>query len=136
MTNVAAIQIERELRWRLGHILLCEDNILRFKPALNIEQITIADLKELVNVLTDFTNGIPRPYLSDGSEIAASICKESGFFIGEHAHEFATAVALTERHPLTRFMAHSAMYLKKPNVPIKVFKTENEAIGWLKRTDF
>ena len=57
---------------------------------------------------------------------------EAKSFMKKHFHEFATHFAMTENSALIRFVAHSFMYLYKPDITMKLFKTKLEAITWLK----
>lgn len=43
-----------------------------------------------------------------------------------------TACAIKEENTMIRFMVHTFNYLYRPASPIKMFKTEEEAIKWLK----
>jgi len=85
----------------------------------------------MLGLLKDITNGVPCPYFSHNVNLTTPMSTEAKMYIGAHTHEFATALAMTERSAITRFMTHSILYLNKPLVPLKMFKTKESAFDWL-----
>jgi len=130
--NEIAYSIVDRIEWELGTIELRSDNILQFYPYEHVTGISLEELKIMLVHLKKITKGEPRPYFSHNFNLTEPLSTNAKLFIGKHCHEFATAFAISEKHPITRFMAHSIMYLHKPSIPMKLFKTEERAFDWLK----
>lgn len=127
-----SVKILKSVRLEFGVAELREDNILTFDPADNLGIYNLKQLKEMLVVFKKLTNGKPLPYYSDNTKLSGTFGSEEKVFMSTYFHEFATAFAMTENSAMTRFLAHSFMYINRPRIPIKMFKTENEAIAWLK----
>ncbi|MDB4534805.1 hypothetical protein N9242_08025 [Vicingaceae bacterium] len=126
------VKILKSVELDFGVAELRNDNILTFDPNKNINTYNLKQLKEMLIVFKDITNGTPLPYYSDNSKLSGSIGSDEKVFMSAHFHEFATAFAMKENSALTRFVAHTFIYLNKPQIPIKMFKTKSDAINWLK----
>ena len=111
---------------------LRSDNILSFNPNKDLGIYNLKQLQEMLVVFKKMTNGKPLPYYSDNRSLTGVFGSEEKVFMSNYFHEFATAFAMTESSALTRFLAHSFMYINRPRIPIKMFKKENDAINWLK----
>lgn len=127
------ITILEKIDFEIGLIELRSDNILQFHPWEGVTGVTLEQLKLMLVHLKDITNGTPRPYFSHNVNMTTPLSTEAKIFIGDTAHEFAAAMAVTEKYAITRFMAHSMLYLNKPSVPMKLFKTKKSAFEWLKK---
>jgi hypothetical protein len=123
------MSLKREIELNYGIVTLREDSILTFKPHSN-RTLTLDDLKDVLSVFLEITEGKQFPFYSDNSEL-----KDLGFaerkFIGNNLHLFATASAVTENSEVIRFIGHTINQLFPPKVPMRMFKTEREAVAWL-----
>ncbi|MBL4705547.1 MAG: hypothetical protein JKY54_13570 [Flavobacteriales bacterium] len=126
------VEIIEKIDWELGVIELRVDNILQFHPYEGVTGVSLDQLKDMLVNLKEITDGIPRPYLSHNINMTEPLSTEAKVFVGKHCHEFATAMAITEQHAITRFIAHSIMYLYRPQIPMKLFKNKTLAYEWLK----
>ena len=130
MSEQYSILKTKQLAYGLAE--LRSDGILTFEPNENTEIYSLEQLKEMLLVFKELTNGIPHLYYSNNNNLVGRFGSKEKVFMSEHFHEFATAFAMTEKSALTRFVTHSFIYLNKPKVPIKMFKTKATAIEWLK----
>lgn len=126
------INIIESIQLDFGLIELRSDEILTFIPKESISTFNLDQVKELLAALKKITAGIPKPYYTDNSNLNSSLESEIKTFISNHFHEFATMCAMKENSAITRFIPHTFVHLNKPKIPIKMFKTEKEAIHWLK----
>ncbi|MFT7614004.1 MAG: hypothetical protein ACI9J3_002986 [Parvicellaceae bacterium] len=134
MTDVKEVySVVDRIEWDLGTIELRSDNILLFYPYEHVKGMSVDQLKIMLSHLKKITKGIPRPFFSHNYNMTDSLTTDAKLFIAKHCHEFATAFAISEQHAITRFIAHSIMYLHKPAIPMKLFKSEKSALEWLKK---
>lgn len=117
-----------------GIISLRSDKILMFQPLDGVTTCTIENLKEMYHIYMDITKGIPHLYYTDNTNIK-SFGPEERAYVSANFHHFAIASAIKEDSALTRFITHSMIYLNQPQIPLKMFKTEEAAINWLKSLD-
>lgn len=127
--NFSDIMLQKECN--VGIISLREDSILTFHPYNHVTTCTIDDLKEMYTIFMEITKGVPHLYFSDNTNIK-SFGTEERIYVGSNFHHFASACAIKEGSAIVRFITHSILYLNKPQIPLKMFKTENEGIEWLK----
>lgn len=123
------MSLKKEIELDYGIVTLREDGILTFKPHGN-RTLTLDDLKDVLRVFMEITEGKQLPFYADNSEL-----KDLGFaerkFIGNNLHLFATASAVKENSEVIRFIGHTINQLFPPKVPMRMFKTEREAVAWL-----
>tara|TARA_B100000508_G_C11465884_1_gene282550 strand:+ start:34782 stop:35051 length:270 start_codon:yes stop_codon:yes gene_type:complete len=80
----------------------------------------------------EITDGVPRPYMCDNRYITGIVNKEEQAYINDNIGKFATRSALITSSPLIRLLVNSYTSVFKPEVPIRLFKSEDQAIKWLK----
>jgi hypothetical protein len=125
------IHIIQEEQCSIGNIILRSDKILMFKPFDHITTCSIFELKEMYSIFMDITKGIPHLYYSDNTNLK-SLGSEERVYISANFHHFALACAIKENSAIVRFITHSMLYLNKPEIPLKMFKSEKDSIKWLK----
>ena len=113
-----------------GSVVLSENGILSFVAAPALETITLAQLETLLGVLVEITEGKPRPFFSNNSQMKSLGHKERKY-IGDNLHLFATASAVKETSTSVRFIGLAINHLFRPKVPMQMFKTEQSAFEWL-----
>ncbi len=126
------VNILKSEQLSFGLAELRSDGILTFIPNKDIETYNIDQLKKMLNIFNIITEGKQYPYYSDNTKLVGNFTSEAKIFMSNHFHEFANAFAMKENSAVTRFITHTFIYLNKPQIPIKMFKTEKEAINWLK----
>ena len=125
------IYIIKEQKCDVGNIILRSDKILMFIPFDGVTTCNLKNLKEMYAIFMDLTNGIPHLYYSDNTNLK-SFGSEERVYVSATFHDFALACAIKENSAIVRFITHSMVYLNKPNIPIKMFKTEKDSFKWLK----
>lgn len=124
-------EVIKSVPFDYGLIELRSDNIITFEPKDGHTTFTIPQLKIMLEILLDVSGGIPRPYFSDNKNLM-SLGTAERVYINEHMHRFTSAFAMTENSALTRFITYTFMQLNRPPFPVKMFKTKEEAILWLR----
>ncbi|MBL4593961.1 MAG: hypothetical protein JKX68_09120 [Flavobacteriales bacterium] len=125
------IYIIKEQKCDVGNIILRSDKILMFIPFDGVTTCNLKNLKEMYAIFMDLTNGIPHLYYSDNTNLK-SFGSEERVYVSATFHDFALACAIKENSAIVRFITHSMVYLNKPKIPIKMFKTEKDSFKWLK----
>ncbi len=125
------IHIIRKEKCSVGHIMLRSDKILMIKPFEEVIKYNLNDLKEQYEIFMDVTKGVPHLFISDVSNLK-NFGTEERTFVSNTIHHFASACAIVENSTLIRFIVHSSLYIYQASIPLKMFKTEDAAINWLK----
>lgn len=123
--------IVKSVSFELGIVELRSDNILTFEPKEGYTTFDIEQIKLVNKVLLDVSGGIPRPYFSNNKNLK-SLGSEEKIYIKNKIKDFAIAFAMTEDSAITRFITYSFMQLSRPDIPVKMFKTNEEAFTWLR----
>lgn len=125
------ITILKSINFDYGVTELRSDNILTFEPHENITTLKTPQLKEMLEIMLDISEGIPRPYFSNNTNIKF-LGAEEKIHISKTFHLFATACAMTENSAITRFKTHVFLQLSRPAIPVKMFKEKEDAYAWLR----
>jgi len=131
MIETKEIHIIQEEKCSTGTITLRSDKILMLKPFDHITTVNIKELKEMYAIFMDITKGVPHLYYSDNTNLK-SFGPEERTHVSATFHHFASACAIKENSAVVRFITHSMIYLNRPEIPLKMFKSEEESINWLK----
>lgn len=115
----------------LGKVELREDGILRFIASSNLQTINLYQLEELLKVFIEMVDGKPRPFYTDNGKMQKLGHRERQF-IGNNLHLFASASAIKETSGGIRLISGAINHLFPPKVVMRMFKSEDEAIAWLK----
>lgn len=125
------IEIIKSVQLDFGTIELRSDNILTFEPAKGITTLNKDQLVIMLKNLIDTSNGAPKPFLSDNRNIK-SFGFEEREYVAKTIHLFASATAIIENSFVIRFITHTIVTMFKPQIPMKMFKTKEEAYVWLR----
>jgi len=131
LKNHKHIEIIKSVQLDFGTIELRSDDILTFEPAKEITTVNKDQLVIMLKNLIDTSNGAPKPFLSDNRNIK-SFGFEEREYVAKTIHLFASASAVVENSFVVRFITHTIVAMFKPKIPMKMFKTKEEAIEWLK----
>ena len=135
MIDSAHINIIKEVKCSIGNITLRSDKILMFKPFEHSTTVNMKELKEMYAIFMDITEGVPHLYFSDNTHLK-SFGTEERVYVSSNFHHFALACAIKENSAIVRFITHSMIYLNKPQISIKMFKSEESSVNWLKSLNF
>lgn len=108
-----------------------EDNILfsKFKEGL---VINLSVAKQLIEMRHGISNGKKQYWCYDTNGVK-SYPKESRDYSEIHGQDFLHAAALVIKSHITTFMFNAFSKINKPRIPFKAFRTEEEAVVWLKK---
>lgn len=125
------ITILKSIPFEFGVIELRSDNIITYEPKEGVTDFTMPHLAQMLAIFIEICEGKPRPYFSNNYNLK-SIGSKERIFITNNLYLFATAFAMTENSAVTRFITHTFMQLSRPPIPVKMFKTKEEAYTWLR----
>ncbi len=126
------ITIIKSVPFKYGVIELRSDNIITHYPNKGVEEYTVANLELMLTILSDLTKDSgPLPYFSENKNIKR-MSGDTKAYIMQHMSKFASEFAMTENSAINRFLTHSFLTFWRPPFPVKMFKTEEQAIKWLK----
>jgi hypothetical protein len=115
---------------RSARIWLGDDGIARSRGKVT-ENSTVEDARDFVSAFAKLANGKARPLLADIREMK-SISKEvRNFFANDEQVKMITASALIVGSPVSRLIGNFFLGLNKPNIPVRLFDSEEEAVEWL-----
>lgn len=125
------IEIIKSVQLDFGTIELRSDDILTFEPAKGITTLNKDQLVIMLKNLIEISNGVPKPFITDNRNIK-SFGFEERDYVAKNIHLFATASAILEDSFLIRFITHTIVTMFKPQIPMKMFKTKESALEWLR----
>ena len=125
------INILKEQKCSVGIITLRDDRVLTFKPFEDVTTVNLDDVKEMYSIFMELTKGVPHLYYSDNTNLK-SLGREERIYVSTRIQKFASAMAIKENSAIVRFITHTMVHLTNPEISIKMFKTEESAINWLK----
>lgn len=125
------IEIIKSVQLDFGTIELRSDDILTFGPAKGITTVNKDQLVIMLENLIEISNGVPKPFITDNRNIK-SFGFEERDYVAKNIHLFATASAILEDSFVIRFITHTIITMFKPQIPMKMFKTKEDAIKWLR----
>lgn len=122
------IEIEKYYSW------VGPDGIARTQVKEQAE-IQIEHARANTKLIETFFNGDRFPLLVDARKVK-SISKEAReHFSIKDRDTVVSAYAILIASPLSRMIGNFFMGINKPEVPVRLFTNENEAIQWLKKFD-
>ena len=127
--------IVKSVKLDFGVAELRSDRILTFEPSVEVPVFQISHLKKMIPTFIEMTGGVPYLYYCDNSNFKTIADSETKAYFNNHVSEFAIAFAIKENATTTRFMFHLFRHLYRPEIPMGMFKTKEEAIKWLKSLD-
>lgn len=100
----------------------------RYKKPVNL---TLQDAKDIVELRHEISKGEHQLWCYDFNGVK-SYRKEVRDYADIHGQEYLHATAAVINSNITNFILNTFLKIKRPKVPLKAFKTEAEAIEWLK----
>lgn len=129
------IKVVTSVPFEFGIVKLRSDNIITIEPKEGINSYTLPHVKAIHQIALELVDGKPKPCFFENSKYKKNVDNEVNVYTRKHLHEFASACAMTENSPLTRFFIHSYLYMFGSPIPIKMFKTKEECINWLQKLE-
>jgi hypothetical protein len=103
--------------------------IARFRAGA---EVTLADARDNVALCLRMNAGKRRPVLVDLRVVKSQTADARAYLAGPEGSEVCQAVALLIGSPLSRVMGNFYLGLNKPEVPTRLFTSEQEAQAWLR----
>lgn len=126
------IKILESKTFKYGVIELRSDNILTYTPNKDVKKFTTTQLKPAVEIFLEICKGEPKLYFCDMSHFTEKTDSDTDRYMKSTLHTFAKACAVAQKSFYVSYLANIFLYLYKPSVPVKLFKTKSDAISWLK----
>jgi hypothetical protein len=101
----------------------------KFKEGLNINLITA---KRLIEMRHEISNE-KKQYWCYDTQGVKSYPKESRDYSEIHGQDYLHAAAIVVRSHITIFMFNAFSKINKPKIPFKAFRTEEDAVAWLRK---
>lgn len=123
----------KEVITSIGKVWVDEENILRLKIT-TCSQIERQDVEDVFEAYKKFGVGPQNKVLQlmDGRETYFSFSPEAKDRAAELGPSYFIASALVNDSFAIRLMFNFFVSIYKPKVPFKIFKSEEEAVKWLK----
>jgi hypothetical protein len=116
---------------RVARLWLGEDGIVRIIHVPGAE-VTLEDAKETMAAYLKINQGKKRPLLVDTKTMHSMTRETRQYYAGEEAAQVASAVAVVVGTPVSRVLGNFYIGLGNPNLPTRLFSSEDEALEWLK----
>ena len=100
----------------------------RVKPGAEID---LEQAKENTDAVNTFYEGIKFPLLVDTREIRSITRDARQHFTTNDRESSINSLALLIKSPVSKVIANFFMSVNKPNVPAKIFNSEEKAVDWL-----
>ena len=123
--------VEKVINNRSGKVWLAEDSIIRQNVVPHTD-FTLQDAQETIAAAIKLSEGKPYPILVDLTGLK-SINKEARNYFGEEvtSHDL-SAVGLLVSSAVTQVFGNFFLRFNRPEIPVRLFNSEAEAISWLK----
>jgi len=115
-----------------GTILKRSDGILFFKQAPGRERITVEEIKEQYAVFMDIQKGERSPLLVIAAQLRR-LDNEEKMYLSSTVQHFANKMGIVTNSPILIFIFNVLFFVSRPEIPSKVFRSEDEAVSWLKK---
>ncbi len=122
---------EKVINTRSGKVWLTEDGIIRQNVVPHTD-FTLQDAQETIAAAVKLSEGKPLPMLVDLTGLK-SITKEARNYFGKEvtSHNL-SAVGLLFTSAVTQVLGNFFLRFNRPEIPVKLFNSETQAIRWLK----
>ena len=121
------IDVVKTIELDFAIMQLREDGIVTFSPTDSFFGLNLKQIEEVYQTTLKLTNNNPSPIFVDLVK-HITLSSEEKNLIATKLSTCLTACAIKEDHILIRFVVHTFNYIYKPEVPIKMFKTQEDAI--------
>ena len=126
-----SVKILKTINLDFAEMRLREDGIVEFWGNNDLDGLSINRIETLYVTMITLTENKPSPlFVATINHIQLNDDEKN--MIAAKLPSCISACAIKEENTMIRFLVHTFNYLYKPASPIKMFKTEEEAIGWLK----
>lgn len=136
MTETVTKNTTSEISTKFNDYCIDENGIIiiKFKATLK-QKVQVLDAQSHVTIVAQMCNGIPRPFLNNmiGFNNLPSVSVINFLAKDKGLHELATAKAIVLNSFVMRVIVNQYIKIVQPKYSIKVFKSEFQAVEWLKQ---
>ncbi len=129
--SISNTEIVKTIELDFAKMELRGDGIITFLPSQSYTGLTVSQIEEIYQTIIKLTNNKSAPIFVDLIQHTPLNSEEKNL-ISSKLSMCLTACAIKEDNVMIRFVVHAFNYMYKPDVPIKMFKTKEDAILWLK----
>jgi hypothetical protein len=112
------------------YIIYWKENDILFSSFKSSTVMTIDVIKTSIEMRHELSDNSKQYWCSDFTNLK-SFNKDARDYAEIHGQEFLFATAVVVNSHITRFILNTFMKLKKANIPLKAFKTKEDAVSWL-----
>ncbi|MGE0560370.1 MAG: hypothetical protein AB7O47_01005 [Flavobacteriales bacterium] len=124
-------EIVKTIELNFAKMELRGDGIVTFIPNYSFNSFNTNQIEAVYETMLNLTSNRPSPIYVDWAN-HLSLSSEEKNLIASKLSMCLTACAIKEDNIMIRFVVHVFNHVYKPDVPIKMFKTKEDAILWLK----
>lgn len=99
------------------------------KKTLVTEEVAIAEIQ----IIKEISQGNKVPLLVNMSNTTSITIKARKYYSGKESEKVIRAAALIVNSPLHSVMGNFFLGLNKPQFPVKLFSSEEQALKWLRK---
>ncbi len=129
--SLSSVEIVKTIELDFAFIHLRSDGIVSFWAKTELDNLSVKRIDEIYVAVISLTNNKPSPMFV-GVINHMNLSDEEKNAIAAKLPSCITACAIKEESNIIRFLVHTFNYLYRPQIPIKMFKTEEDAVLWLK----
>ncbi len=119
-----------EIKFEGGRVELCKKGVLKFTTAVDkLELAHAQNFMENVKKLNVDTQAVL--LLFDAKSLNESTSGEVKKYVAGLLEEHAKALAVLNNSSIARFLIHTFQAIYRPNIPVRMFESEEEAKAWL-----
>lgn len=115
----------------VGILSLRNDDIITFEPKEGKTTHTLKAMKEELEIFQNWAGDRKLGFISDNRTMK-KFDADIRIYAQQHLPLFCNRFALIISSGISSFLTNMFIYINKPQVPIKIFTTTEEALKWLK----
>lgn len=116
---------------RTGEAVMQEENIIRFQCSPRAE-LNLEDAMANTEACRKSAEFRRLPLLVDMTQISGINKQARDYHSSDESSGYFSAVALLVKSPLSRMIGNFFSGLNKPNYPMRMFNSEEQALAWLR----
>ena len=129
----APSEIAKQVSSNVAVITLRKDDMITFEPHKGVHEHNLATMKFELNQFIKWSEERNKKllFLCDNRNLK-KFDHDVKNYTQENLHKFSAALALIVESGISSFLTNIFIHLHRPNIPIKTFTHQKDAINWLK----
>lgn len=120
----------KEIVLKAGVLTMLEDGLGTFR--INVVSIELDHVADLVSHLDRMNLSSKLKLIVDGRALKEPMKANAKAYASKSMEKYLSRVAFIENSSLLRFLVHTFVAIYRPRIEIKMFKTNQESLEWLK----